>query len=141
MAYRWRFWRRKPALVKQLIVEHMGGPCDDAETVSHTIRPIERVNLQLVLDRWVAGGGKLVGYSRESFFSNTGISQLLLDDIVQAPVQRQRISSSPDDELDCVLRGLYLLRHAGQPIVILLSHPDSRFEPPVIELLARQRSV
>jgi cell division protease FtsH len=140
----WRFWRRKQALVRQLLVAHMGGPCDDAETVSHTIRPIERVNLQIVLDRWLASdgpAGRLIGYSRESFFGNTGIAQMLLDDIVQAPVQRQQVASSPQEQLDCVMRGLYLLRHAGEPIVVLLSNPDSRFEPPVLELLARRRSV
>src|SRR5439155_19099451 len=49
--------------------------------------------------------------------------------------------SSPQEQLDCVMRGLYLLRHAGEPIVVLLSNPDSRFEPPVLELLAGQRSV
>src|SRR5688572_10389726 len=109
MARGWRFWRRKQVLVRQLLVRHMGGPCDDAETVSHTIKPIERVNLQMALDRWLAadGRGRLVGYSRESFFGNTGIAQLLQDDIAQAPVQRQQMASGPDAYLDCVMRGLY----------------------------------
>jgi SpoVK/Ycf46/Vps4 family AAA+-type ATPase len=39
------------------------------------------------------------------------------------------------------MRGLYLMHYAGLPIVVLLSNPDSRFEPPVLELLARERSV
>jgi SpoVK/Ycf46/Vps4 family AAA+-type ATPase len=144
MARRWRFWGRKRALVRELIVAHMGGPCDNAETVSHPIKPIERVNLQLALDRWLnaeASRGRLIGYGRESFFGNTGIAQLLLDDIVQAPVQRQQIASSPTELLDCVMRGLYMVHHDRQPIVILLSNPDSRFEPPVLELLARERGV
>lgn len=140
----WRFWRRQQTLVRKILLQHMGGTCDDAETVSHTIRPIERVNLQLALDRWLtaqSGNGRLIGYSRESFFGNTGIAQMLLDDIVQAPVQRQQIAISPEEMLDCVMRGLYLLHHEGEPIVILLSNPDSRFEPPMLELLGRKRSI
>lgn len=139
----WRFWRRKQVMVKELLVAHLGGHCENAETVAHTIRPIERVNLQLALDRWLAADerSRLIGYGRESFFGNTGIGQLLIDEVVQAPVQRQQVASSPTEYLDCVMRGLYLLHHEGQPIVVLLSNPDSRFEPPVLELLARDRTV
>ena len=49
-----------------------------AETVSHTIKPIERVNLQLVLDRWMASDPEpkgLVGYVVGSFFSNAEIAE------------------------------------------------------------------
>src|SRR3954470_10958641 len=105
MARGWKFWRRKPVLIRHLITSHMGGPCDDAETVAHTIKPIERVNLQLALDGWLRrdeAAGRLVGYSRDTFFSNIGIAQLLQDDVPQAPVQRQRVPASLDDELDCV---------------------------------------
>jgi hypothetical protein len=138
----WRFWRRKQRLVRDVVVAHLG-PCADAETVSHVIRPIERVNLQLVFDRWLGSNedGRLVGYSRESFFGNTGIVQLLFDDVPQAPVQRQRFAISPTEEIDCVTRGIYLLAQEGHPIAILLSTPDSRFEPPVIEIVAQQRGV
>src|SRR3954468_2008451 len=131
MALRWRFWKRKPALVRQLIVEHMGGTCDEAETVSHTIKPIERVNLQLVLDRWMqdeGAQGGLVGYVVGSFFSNAEIAQLLQEGIAQAPVQREQFERSPGEYVDCVTRGVYLLRHEGKPVVILLSTPESRFD-------------
>ena len=140
----WRFWRRKPVLIRDLIVAHMRGPCADAETVSHAIRPIERVNLQLVFDRWLAASGprgRLVGYNRDSFFTNTGISQVLFEDILQAPVQRQRFALTPAEEIDCVTRGLYLLALHGRPVVVLLSNPDSRFDPPLVEVMARERSV
>lgn len=143
MAEGWTFWRRKPALVRQLLAAHMGGPCDDAETISHVIRPIERINLQMALDRWMARdpGGRLVGYNRETFYSNPGISQLLQDDITQAPVQRQGVACDAERELDCVMRGLYLLHHDGQPVALLLSQPESRYDPPTAELLARDRAV
>lgn len=141
---RWWQLRRRPPLLRQLIVAHMGGACDDAEAVTYTIRPVERINLQLALDRWLtgeAGRGRLVGYNCDSFYSNTGFSQMLLGDIPQAPVQRHGIPVSPEDNLDCVMRGLYLLHHDGAPVALLLSQPDSHFEPPLIELLARDRAV
>jgi len=140
----WLFWRPNRVLLRKLIVKHMGGRCDDAETVTHTIRPIEQVNLHLVLDRWLEQSnprGRLVGYTRETFFGNTGISQLLHDDVLQAPVQRQRISINATDEVDCVQRGLYLLYYKGKPIIVLLSAPEPRYEPPQVELLARERAL
>jgi hypothetical protein len=140
----WRFWRRKRPLVRDALIKHMGSSCAGAETVAHTIKPIERVNLQLALDQWAAsndGQGQLIGYTLGSFFSNAEIAQLLLDNVVQAPVQREQFESSPDQYLDCVTRGLYLLHHERQPVAILLSQPDSRFDTPRLELMAATREV
>lgn len=139
----WRFWRRKEILVRDLVIGHMGGPCAEAETVSHAIKPIERVNLQMVLDRWLTASarGRLIGYNRETFFGNTGLTQVLFEEVLQAPVVRQRFASSPTEEMDCVVRGIYLLSFENKPIVLLLSNPDSRFEGPTLELLARDREV
>ncbi|MFO0925564.1 MAG: hypothetical protein U0736_00790 [Gemmataceae bacterium] len=76
--------------MRQLLAAHMGGPCDDAETISHVISRSSESTCRWRLDRWVArDGGRLVGYNRETFYGNPGISQLLQDDITQAPVQRQ----------------------------------------------------
>jgi hypothetical protein len=140
----WRFWRRKRPLIRDVLVKHMGGSCASAETVAHTIKPIERVNLQLALDQWAAGNGSptaLIGYTLGSFFSNTEMAQLLMEDVAQAPVQREQFESSPDQSLDCVTRGLYLLHHDGQPVAVLLSQPESRFDMPRLELMAHTRDV
>jgi SpoVK/Ycf46/Vps4 family AAA+-type ATPase len=140
----WRFWRPRRPLVRDALVRHMGGPCADAETVAHNIKPIERVNLQQALDRWVAGNGRpagLIGYTLGSFFSNAEIAQLLLDNVVQAPVQREQFESSPEQFLDCVTRGLYLLHHDGRPVAVLLSQPESRFDTPRLEVMAMTRQV
>jgi hypothetical protein len=139
MLSRWWPFRRKPPLVKDLLERHFGGPCELAETVSHTIRPIERVGLQRHLDGWLATRGQLVGYAADSFFSNVGMSQLMLDDIRVAPVKRQQVETAPDETIDCVTRGLYLLHHDNKPVCVLLSTPDSRFDAPAVEVLARDR--
>ncbi len=138
----WRFFKRKPPLVKDTLEGHLGGPCELAETMSHTIKPIERVGLQRHLDAWLARDrkGQLIGYAADSFFSNVGMSQLMLDDIRVAPVKRQQVETSPDESLDCVVRGLYLLHHEGKPVCVLLSAPDSRFDAPAVEVLARDRA-
>ena len=137
----WPFFRRKPPLVKDMLERHLGGPCELAETVSHTIKPIERVGLQRHLDAWLASDkrAQLIGYAADSFFSNVGMSQLMLDDIRVAPVKRQQVEISPDEMLDCVVRGLYLLHHQGKPACVLLSAPDSRFDAPAVEVLAKDR--
>jgi hypothetical protein len=140
----WRFWRRRRPLVRDALVKHMGSSCASAETVTHTIKPIERVNLQLALDRWFESNGGpagLIGYTLGSFFSNAEIAQLLLDNVVQAPVQREQFESSPEALLDCVTRGLYLLHHEGAAVALLLSQPESRFDTPRLELMAHSREV
>ncbi len=140
----WRFWRRKRPLVRDALLGHMGGSCADAETVSHTIKPIERVNLQLTLDRWVETEGaaaRLLGYSHSTLFGSPELAQFLTDSIVQGPVQREQFERSPGQLLDCVIRGVYLLHHDGQPVTILLSQPESRFDTPRLELMAKTREV
>ena len=52
---------------------------------------------------------------------------MLLDAKPIAPVQRHRFETKPDEFLDCVTRGIYLLRHEGKPIVALLSLPESNY--------------
>jgi hypothetical protein len=140
----WKFWKRKRPIVRDALIKHMGDACSSAETVTHTIKPIERVNLQLALDRWYAdepGPKALVGYNVASFFSNAEMSQLLLDNVVQSPVQREQHERGPGDLVDCVMRGIYLVSHEKKPIAILMSQPESRFDSPRLELLAGSRDV
>jgi hypothetical protein len=130
--------------VRNHLTQHMGGPCADAQTIAHPIKPIERVNLQLALDGWFGGNaqpGRLLGYTANIYSRSTGMSQLLADkDVALAPVERERFPSGPGgEELDCVTRGLYLLHHDGRPVVVLLRASDSPFERPVLELMARER--
>ena len=130
--------------VRDHLTRHMGGPCADAQTIAHPIKPIERVNLQLALDGWFGANGRpgrLLGYAGNFFSRSTGMSQLLAEDnVTVAPVERERFPRGPGgEELDCVTRGLYLLHHDGRPVVVLLRASDSVFEQPVLELMARER--
>jgi hypothetical protein len=127
-----------------LLVEHMSGSFEDGETVSHPIKPIDRVSLQLALDRWMASGpekGRLVGYTGLSLFGPVSVADLLQGDVVQSPVQRQRFPVAEDEDLDCVIRGVYLLRHEGKPVVVLLSQSEYRSDTPTLELAAREGGV
>ncbi|HZY85875.1 MAG TPA: hypothetical protein VFE78_13655, partial [Gemmataceae bacterium] len=134
--------RKDPA--RDHLIRHMGGPCADAQMISHSIKPTERVNLQLALDGWFTAGGRparLLGYSGNLFGRGTRLAQVLADGgITVAPVERERFPRGPGgEELDCVTRGLYLLHHDGRPVTVLLGSPGGVFEQPVLELMARQR--
>jgi hypothetical protein len=139
MALGW--FKRKQPLVKTLLERHMGGRCETAETVSHTIKASERVTIQMTLDGWLAAGGQMIGYAPDNAHGNTSLSQLLLDDVRIAPVQRRQFEKAPEEFIDCVTRGLLLLHHAGRPIAVLLSQPDSRYDTPIIEVMAGERSL
>ncbi len=135
---------RRKDQVRHHLTRHMGGPCADAQTITHTIKPIERVNLQLALDGWFEGNGRpgrLLGYSGHFYSRTTGMSQLLTDaSVTVAPVERERFPRGPGcDELDCVTRGLYLLHHDGRPVAVLLRASDTMFEQPALELMAHRR--
>ena len=134
-----RWFGRKRPLVREAVEAHMSGPCEACETMTHTIRPIERINLHRALDRKLGEGGRLIGYSA-STHNNVTVSELLLDDKLIAPVQRQRFETKPDEFLDCVTRGIYLVYHGGKPIVVLLSLPDSNYDSPALEVMARDRA-
>jgi hypothetical protein len=140
MGVAWKFWRRQP-LVRKLLAAHMRGPCNDGETVSHAIKPIERINLQMAQDHWLekcGEKGRLIGYNSNAMFGSASIAQLLQDDVVLSPVQRQRVPRTADEEMDCVVRGVYLLQHEGCPVAVLLSQSDYRPDGLALELMARE---
>lgn len=142
------WFKQKQPLVRTLLQRHLGPQHRVAETVTHTIRAAQRVTIQTLVDEWLAqsaapdkaqGHGRLVGYAVESSYGNVSLSQLLLDEIRIGPVQRRQFEKSPDESIDCVTRGVYLLYHEGQPIAALLSQPDSRYDTPTLEFMATDR--
>jgi hypothetical protein len=140
----WKWLSRPKNELKKAITQHMGGDCADAQSITHSIKPIERVNLQVALDRWFANNerpARLIGYSPGSTYRNTDIAQLLQGEATPAPVQRQQFPLAPENELDCVVRGIYLLHFQKEPVVVLLSTSDSTFEQPSLELLAGERPI
>lgn len=137
----WSWFKRRQPLVRTLLEQHMGARCETGETVSHAIKAAERVTVQMTLDGWLAEGGQIVGYAPDSSHGNTNLSQLVLDDVRIAPIQRRQFEKAPDDFIDCVTRGLLLLHREGKPVAVLLSQPDSRYDTPVLEIMANERAV
>jgi hypothetical protein len=139
----WLKFRRPRNQVKERLAHHMGGDCAGAQTISHPIQPVERVGLQLALDEWAETNpvpAQLLGYSVDVLGRSTGLGQLLLDkDIALAPVERQQFPRGPGEQLDCVVRGVYLLHHRDQPVVVLLHQAGFSFERPALEVMARER--
>jgi hypothetical protein len=57
-------WRSRDTVLAR-VERHMGGKCVDTHIISQKIKPLEQVNLQLVLDEWLQKepGSQLFGYS------------------------------------------------------------------------------
>jgi hypothetical protein len=143
------WWSRKPKKkpIKNDLLAHVGGPCDDAHTIAHQIKTAERVNLQLALDRLLAASGpsgRLLGYVAEYMNSDSGLSNILgRDDAYYqvGPVEREQLARSPTEQIDCVTRGIYLLRWQGSPLVGVVRTADSWSRDFALELMARERGV
>ncbi|MGH7174401.1 MAG: AAA family ATPase, partial [Gemmataceae bacterium] len=132
--------------LKQYLVRHMGGPCEKAQIISHTIKPIERVNLHLALEEWFRhnqGSAEVLGYASFLNLDDRGVAHLLRDDaqISLAPIEREQFLQAPGHEVDCVTRGIFLLRFENHPVIVLLRHPDRRWEEPRLELMAHERQL
>ena len=129
--------------VRKRLENHMRGPCVNNHTIAHTIQPIERLNLQMALDRWLDSGPStdLFGYS-VSYLSKAGLAHMAIHHERIAPVQRERTAFEVTGDLDCVTRGIYLLHHQAEPIAVMIHRSDSALEPhPTLELMAHNRQV
>lgn len=138
------FSKRKPGPVKlrEPIERHLGVELHDAQSVAHEVRLIERINIQRAIDRWAAADPAPVvwGYSATSYMTDESLVRYLMtDELIQAPVERVELESGPDERLDCVLRGLYLLRRGGVPVVLGFRAARFTGELPVLEVLGPTR--
>jgi hypothetical protein len=143
---RWWPWSKvKPNLRKLRvpIQRHLGTDLANAQSVAHDIKPVERVNLQRVLDRWAAGANPEVqafGYSSTGYFTDDALMKYLItDELIQAPLEREQLESGPGEALDCVLRGLFLFHRDGVPAVVALRPARFTHELPVLEVIAPER--
>ena len=144
------FWRKQTGQaqvkVRSRLEIHMGGNCSNAQSIAHNIQPVERVNLQMILDRWLeSGAGKTghFGFSARGYFSDPGLAYLTIqDDCVVAPVERQRVETEIAGGLDCVTRGIYLLHFQKKPIVVLVRRSELGLEKrSILELMAENRQI
>jgi cell division protease FtsH len=135
--------KRRVRKLRQPIERHLGTDLTETQSVSHDIRPFERVDLQRVLDRWLiesGPAGEQFGYTAENAFSEEGLLRhLVANRAIQAPIERAQLDCGPDQQLDCVVRGVFLLRQAGRNIVVALQPARFTFEVPLIEVISATR--
>jgi len=139
----WGYSKPRPIRLRGTIEWHLGGNLTDAQTVSHDIKPVERINIQQAIDQWAVESkpaAVITGYSSTGYMADEGlIRYLMTDELIKAPVERVELESGPGETLDCVQRGLYLLRHSGIPIVVGIRPPRFTSEFPVLDVIAPSR--
>jgi ATPase family associated with various cellular activities (AAA) len=139
---------KKAATLKKLklpVQGHLGIGLEQAHSVSHEIRPIQRVNIQRVLDCWAAEAEPPVqafGYALSGFFTDDGLVRYLItDEVIQAPVEREHLECGPTDVLDCVVRGLFLFRWESNPVVVVFRPPRFQRDLPILDVIAASRDI
>ena len=141
-------WSKKPPQVHKLrqpIERHLKIDIAKAQSLSHDITPVERLDLQRVLDRWIAESNppaRELGYSTTGFMADDGLMRhLVTDQLIQAPVERTQIDCGPGNHLDCLLRGLLLINRADHAVLIAFRPPRITRELPVVEVVAATRQI
>jgi hypothetical protein len=138
-------WSKKKKVfrLRKPVEDHLGCDLAKAQSVSHEIKPFERIDLQRTLDRWVAESGpevKEFGYTAEGYFSDDGLVRYLVtDQLIRAPVERTQLDSGPGQRLDCVVRGLTLLSRAGKHSVVAFRPARFSHDLPILEVVAATR--
>jgi len=134
------FWNsRQQVSVRDRLQGHLGRSFEHAQIISHAIQPFERVNLQIVLDRWWddSRGPQLFGYSFVSYGTDHGLAYLCRVNEQQAPVEREHLPKKVGESLACVKKGIFLLRYREAPIVVMIRPGDSIMrERQTLELMA-----
>jgi hypothetical protein len=139
-------WSKAKAKVFKLrkpIEQHLGCDLAKAQSVQHEIKLFERIDIQRTLDRWAKESRSAVrefGYTAEGYFTDDSLVRYLVtDQLIQAPVERGQLDSGPGQQLDCVVRGLFLLSRGGRNVVIAFRPPRFTSELPIVEVIADTR--
>lgn len=141
----WSKAKAKPKVfrLRKPLEQHLACDVAKAQSVKHEIKPFEQIDLQRTLDRWVAESGSSVrefGYTAEGFFSDDGLVRYrVTDQLIQAPVERSQLDNGPGQQLDCVVRGLFLLRRCGRNVVVAFRPGRFTSERPIVEVIADTR--
>ena len=135
--------RNEPPSLLPRIEDHLGSPCLTSQTISHPVKPVERVNIQRVLDRWAAAdgpGAEAFGHASSGYGPDDSLVRFLINDELRlSAVEREQLESGPDQMLDCVRRGGYLLRREGKPVVVFLRPAHFSNDLPVLDVMASER--
>jgi hypothetical protein len=114
-----------------------------AQSVTHNLQAIERVNVQSVIDRWAGESNppvEPIGYSATGYVGHDRLVQYLnTNELIQGPVERAQFETGPQQTLDCVQRGLYFFRRQETPVVIAF-RSDQFTRAGVIEVIAATRA-
>jgi AAA+ superfamily predicted ATPase len=124
------------------VERHMGRKCLQTHIINHAIQPLEQVNLQIVLDKWMETEpfSNLFGYSFGQYTFEQNLAHFVQTPEAVAPVEREHCPVSANETLDCVTRGVFLVRFRDQPIVIMIRKEDRLMgRRPSLELMAHDR--
>jgi hypothetical protein len=139
-------WSKTKAPVfklRQPVEHHLGCDLAAAQSVSHDIKPFERIDLQRTLDRWITQSDcevKEFGFTSTGYFSDDSLVRYLVtDELIRAPVERAQLDSGPDQQLDCVIRGLFLFSRNGRKTAVAFRPARMTFELPSVEVIAATR--
>ena len=133
--------RGKNSLRKR-IETHLGRQIMESATMSHSIRAVERVNIQITLDRWLERerGAAVVGFT-SSMYQPVGLADLAAgQDLHVAPIEREAIAVAPGKEQDFPVRGVYLLDVDQQPVAVMIRQGRPPFEGMSLDVLAGDRA-
>ncbi len=140
MAWNFNFQKPRPDSVLARIEKHMGGNCLQTHIISHAIQPLEQVNLQLILDKWLQKTGRdsdLFGYSIGQYSFEKNLAYFVQTPESLAPVEREQSAVNANETMDCVARGIFLLKFHEHPIVIMIHKGDSLLRGrPNLEVMA-----
>src|SRR5262245_40597561 len=96
--------QNEPPSLLPRIEKHIGVSCLDSQTVSHAIKPVERVNIQRVLDRWASSGevpGEVFGHAVTGYSTDGSlVRHLISNELRVSAVERQQFESGPEETLD-----------------------------------------
>src|SRR5262249_31950644 len=117
-----------------------------AESVVHELKPAERINVLRSIESWAENQKPPVvpiGYSANQavFIDDVFLKALMMNQLIQAPVEREPFESSPNEGFDGVSRGFYLLNRQESPIVVALRRPHFPSDLPHVEIVAPNRLI
>ena len=142
----WPMWDSyKPRRIKlrEPVEQHLCMRLTHSQSVSHEMKPIERVNVQRVIDKWTAASkpaAVVCGYTSSGYvIDDQLVKYLVTDELIQAPVERVQLECGPGEMLDCMLRGLCLLHRNSIPLLIGFRPARFTGDLPVMDVVAPTR--
>jgi hypothetical protein len=132
--------RPEPAL-RRLLREHMGADPVGLPVVSRPLQAWDRPNVQIALDAWLAGRDvEVVGLPAMHGY-RAGLAELIRGGemvplVEPGGVEYMTVPLGPDEGVTCVRSGMWLVRDAGGPLVLMIKSVDEGMGERQLELEA-----